>query len=232
MKNSVLRAAAGALRSFSMICAIALASTSVLAADLNTNAERSSDANEVLGSKFHPFSACNLSIGASVGYGRLATSEHVTGVGTGTGSASLPLAADGAIANLGTGCDMHFGRTVVGGFGTYGFGNVGTRVGDVSIDINGQWAVGGRVGYMVRPEWLLYTSLALAHGNADIKWTNSEAARSLQGVRFGLGSEYKLAAPVWLRLEGTGTRYEGIEVGGVDVHPTIYKATAEVVFKF
>jgi opacity protein-like surface antigen len=191
------------------------------------------NAEEVLGSKWHPFSACNMAIGAGMGYGRLATADNWSGIGTGSGVANLPLSGDGAIAKLGVGCDMHFGRAVVGGLVDYAFGNVGTRAGDLSIDVNKQLFVGGRLGYMATDQWMLYTSLGLAWANADVQNSGGTESKALKGYRLGLGSEIRVAQPVWLRLEGNATRYDATDFGsGATLNPTVYTMNAAVVFKF
>lgn len=191
------------------------------------------NAEDVLGTKWHPFSACNFSIGAGLGYGRLATTDNWSGLGTGTGVSNLPLSGDGAIAKLGLGCDMHFGKTVVGGLVDYGFGSIGTRAGDLSIDVNRQLAVGARVGYMVMDNWMMYTSLAYATANANAKWTDADTNTALHGWRLGVGTEMRVAQPVWLRLEGNAVRYNASDFGnGASVNPTVYTMNAAILFKF
>jgi opacity protein-like surface antigen len=224
------RAITGAIMSV-----VAIAATPSFAADLGGPRSPAADHDRVLGTpfqRFHPFSACNVSAGAGMGYGRLTASDQWTGYGNGTGAGKLPLAADGVIAQLGMGCDMHFGRTVVGGYTNYNFGSIGTRIGDTSIDVDRQWGFGGRLGYMATENLLLYTSLGMQWGHAKFTDTSGEMDKSMKGVRFGLGTEYKIMAPVWLRLEGAGVRYEKLDVGTTTVNPIVYSATAAVVFKF
>lgn len=181
-----------------------------------------------------PFSACYMGLGASIGYGRLATNDNMTGIGTGTGSGALPLAADGALASLNGGCDVHFNRFVLGGFAQYAFGDVGLRAGDTSVDINRQWVLGARLGYLIKEEWMVYSSLGLAYGHAETTITGASFDKELKGLRLGLGSEFQVARPVWLRLEGAATRYDKVDLtgSGDTVAPTIYSMTAAVVFKF
>lgn len=219
-----------------MLARVAVGAFLAIAA-FTTNATAQSaaaDPDSVLGgTRWHPFSACNFALGAGMSYARLAASDQWTGVGNGTGAGTLPLAADGVIGRLGMGCDMHFNRTVLGGYMNYNFGSVGTRVSDVSIDVDRQWGFGVRAGYMLTENWLMYGTLGLQYGHANFTDSTGSLDKSMKGVRFGLGSEYKIAAPMWLRLEADGTRYEKINVGElVTVNPTVYTATASVVFKF
>jgi opacity protein-like surface antigen len=201
-----------------------------LAADLGSPA---ADPDRVLGlSKFHPFSACNFALGAGMSYARLAAENSYTGFGSETGTGTLPLAADGVAIQLGSGCDMHFGRVVAGGYLNYTFGEVSTRIGDTSIALDRQWGFGGRLGYMATENMLLYGLMGMQYGNAKFTDSSGNMDQSLRGLRLGLGTEYKIAAPVWLRLEAAGVRYEKLDVSGVSFNPNVYTATASVVFKF
>jgi outer membrane immunogenic protein len=82
-------------------------------------------------------------------------------------SPNLSTGADGWFGTVGAGCDYQFNNFVVGLFGDYDFMSV---KGDIStLGIFGpaftgqqkqdwQWAVGGRVGYLVMPSLLTYVS--------------------------------------------------------------------------
>jgi outer membrane immunogenic protein len=88
------------------------------------------------------------------------TVDSVTGLPL-TGNTTT--GARGWFGTVGAGCDYQFDRFVVGVFGDYDFMDVkgdhtvvGTLVGTQKQDW--QWAVGGRVGYVVLPQLLGYVS--------------------------------------------------------------------------
>src|SRR5882757_9127307 len=95
-------------------------------------------------------------------------SAALTGFAPGTPAGpNITTGADGWFGTVGAGCDYQFNNFVVGIFGDYDFMDV---KGDLSFDgtraplVTGsqkqdwQWAVGGRVGYLVLPTLLTYVS--------------------------------------------------------------------------
>jgi outer membrane immunogenic protein len=91
---------------------------------------------------------------------------------------NMTTGARGWFGTVGAGCDYQFNNFVVGVFGDYDFMDV---KGDIAFDgIRGpmvtgsqkqdsQWAVGGRVGYVVLPQLMTYVS----GGYTQAHWKNS-----------------------------------------------------------
>jgi outer membrane immunogenic protein len=93
-------------------------------------------------------------------------------------SPNLSTGADGWFGTVQVGCDYQFNNFVVGVFGDYDFMDIH---GDTSIGgffgpavtgsqkQDGQWAIGGRAGYLVLPQLLTYVS----GGYTQAHWTST-----------------------------------------------------------
>jgi outer membrane immunogenic protein len=136
----------------------------------------------------------------------------VTGVPGTVISPNLSTGADGWFGTVGAGCDYQFNNFVVGIFGDYDFMDV---KGDVSTfgffgpaatgsqKMDSQWAVGGRVGYLVMPQLLTYVSggYTQAHWKSTTLFdffTPGVPVGSLNGATkggwfIGAGDEYALS---------------------------------------
>jgi outer membrane immunogenic protein len=93
-------------------------------------------------------------------------------------SPNLSTGADGWFGTVQVGCDYQFNNFVVGVFGDYDFmdvhGDISTsgQFGPASTGSqkqDGQWAVGGRAGYLVLPQLLTYVS----GGYTQAHWTST-----------------------------------------------------------
>jgi outer membrane immunogenic protein len=124
---------------------------------------------------------------------------------------NLSTGADGWFGTVQVGCDYQFNNFVVGVFGDYDFMSVkgdiaGGFFGPVltgSQKQDGQWAVGGRAGYLVLPQLLTYVS----GGYTQAHWTSTTlssffapgvAVATLPGATrggwfIGTGDEYALS---------------------------------------
>lgn len=143
----------------------------------------------------------------------VSNSLALTGFAPGTALGSnQSTGADGWFGTVQVGCDYQFNNFVVGIFGDYDFMDV---KGDVSTfgffgpavtgsqKLDSQWAVGGRVGYLVLPQLLTYVS----GGYTQAHWKSTSLASffvpgvpvaslpgSTKGGWFiGTGDEYALS---------------------------------------
>src|SRR5882757_3392817 len=147
---------------------------------------------------------------AGGGGGAMTKNNHndvAAGVAVG---ANQSTGADGWFGTVGAGCDYQFNNFVVGIFGDYDFMDV---KGDISTGgffapaitgsqkMDQQWAVGGRVGYLVLPQLLTYVS----GGYTQAHWKSTDLSSffapgtvaTLSGVTkggwfIGTGDEYAL----------------------------------------
>lgn len=113
-------------------------------------------------------------VGAGGG-GAITKNDHNDFIpGVGATSPNLSTGADGWLATVQVGCDYQFQNWVVGAFADYDFmdvkGDISTfgvfgpmSVGSQKQDY--QWAVGGRVGYLVLPQLLTYVSGGYTQGH-------------------------------------------------------------------
>jgi outer membrane immunogenic protein len=150
---------------------------------------------------------------AGGGGGAYSTNDHndfstTTGI---PGSPNLTTGARGWFGTVGAGCDYQFNNFVVGVFGDYDFMDV---KGDISTGgffgpaltgsqkQDSQWAVGGRVGYVVLPQLMTYVSggYTQAHFKSTtlFDFFTVPAVATLPGVTkggwfIGAGDEYALS---------------------------------------
>ncbi|MCK1360412.1 outer membrane beta-barrel protein [Bradyrhizobium sp. 199] len=150
-------------------------------------------------------------VGAGGG-GAITKNDHNDFVaGFGAVGPNLSTGADGWFGTVQVGCDYQFNNWVVGVFGDYDFmdvkGDISTAgvVGPISVGSQKQdyqWAVGGRVGYLVLPQLLTYVSggYTQAHwkattlaGTGAFAGTTSTLPGTTKGGWFiGTGDEYAL----------------------------------------
>ena len=160
--------------------------------------------------------------------------DYLTGVGTATG-ANLSTGADGWFGTVQVGCDYQFNNFVVGIFGDYDFMDV---KGDISTGgffapaitgsqkMDQQWAVGGRVGYLITPSLLTYVS----GGYTQAHWKSTTLSSffvpggvatlpgSTKGGWFiGTGDEYALTGFLPGLFWKTEYRYSEFDRSNVDV---------------
>lgn len=139
--------------------------------------------------------------------------------------------SDGWLATAGAGCDYQFsGRWVVGAFadGTYSdikgdhawrvFGPSATFVGESKMDWN--WAVGGRIGYLVTPSFLTYFNAGYTQAHTEAynlrEITTATATgltvpgRTFDGFFVGSGFEYQLdfLPGLFVKSEGRASWYD------------------------
>ena len=106
------------------------------------------------------WTGCYIGAGGGGAYSNNAHNTVFAGV---PATANTTTGARGWFGTVGAGCDYQFDRWVVGVFGDYDFMDV---KGDTSVfgALTGsqkqdwQWAVGGRVGYLITPQLLTYFS--------------------------------------------------------------------------
>jgi len=156
------------------------------------------------------WTGCYIAGGGGGAYTKNDHNDFLTAAPNTPLSPNLSTGADGWFGTVGAGCDYQFNNFVVGIFGDYDFMSV---TGDISTGgffapaLTGsqkqdwQWAVGGRVGYLVLPSLLTYVS----GGYTQAHWKDTALASffapgavatlpgSTKGGWFiGAGDEYAL----------------------------------------
>ena len=142
------------------------------------------------------------------GWGSAMTNNDENAVVTATGvpiNANTTVGARGWFGTVQGGCDYQFGNFVVGGFADYDFMDIHGDAGALGFSgqqkQDQQWAVGGRLGYVVFPQLMTYVSggYTQAHWNS----ANFSAFQALTpsvttpgftrgGWFIGFGDEYAL----------------------------------------
>ena len=149
---------------------------------------------------------------------------------------NLSTGEDGWFGTVQVGCDYQFAGTnwVAGVFGDYDFMSVrgdisafGTLVPSVvgSQKLDSQWAIGGRVGYLVLPQLLTYVSGGYTQGHwtstnltpfAGLVPTNTLPGATKGGWFIGTGDEYALGFMPGLFWK-TEYRYAQFDRSNVDI---------------
>jgi outer membrane immunogenic protein len=123
------------------------------------------------------WTGCYVGGGGGGAYVKNDHNDYTTATGVAAGP-NLSSGADGWFGTVQVGCDYQFSNFVVGVFGDYDFMSV---TGDTSTGgtfapsvtgtqkLDGQWAVGGRAGYLVMPQLLTYFS----GGYTQAHWTST-----------------------------------------------------------
>lgn len=148
------------------------------------------------------------------------------------GTDSLPIGADGALADVSAGCDFNLSRTlIVGPWGSFSLTDTDARIGtdgdDIVIKIDSAYALGGRLGFKIADYALIFGKVAYAGGEID------GVGDRLEGIQVGGGVETRVSKHLWLRLEADHTMYETESKDGIDAEdPTSTAVKAGVVVKF
>lgn len=174
------------------------------------------------------WTGCWISGGGGYGLFRVNHDERVAGVGT---IDNATVGGDGWLATVGAGCDYQFSnRWVVGAFadGTWSdikgdgmariFGVGDAAIGRLTNDYS--WAVGGRIGYVVNPNFLTYFSGG--YTQAHFKQQNFNTAflpstvtgvalpgQTFDGLFLGSGVEYAFdwLPGLFIKTEGRAAWY-------------------------
>jgi outer membrane immunogenic protein len=144
-------------------------------------------------------------VGAGGGYGMYnqdltSDTSEFSGVG---GNQRLTLGGRGWFGTVQAGCDYQISPSfVIGLFGDYDFASIKGHILDVDEKLSSQWAVGGRVGYVVYPQLLAYFAGGYTQARFDAilapdcsGCTTAIDAHTYKGWFLGTGYEYGLG---WL----------------------------------
>ena len=209
------------------------------------------------------WTGCYVGAGGGGAYVKNDHNDYLTATNVAAGP-NISSGADGWFGTVQVGCDYQFNNFVVGLFGDYDFMSVkgdtslfGTTFPSVtgSQKLDGQWAVGGRVGYVVLPQLLTYVSA----GYTQAHWTSTNMTPfggvaptnilpgSTKGGWFvGTGDEYALGFMPGLFWK-TEYRYSQFDRANVSVNtfptgvPTAFSSTekfsehsvrSELVYRF
>jgi outer membrane immunogenic protein len=178
------------------------------------------------------WTGCYVGGGGGGAYVKNDHNDFDTVLGTPLGP-NLSSGADGWFGTVQVGCDYQFNNFVVGIFGDYDFMSVkgDTSTGGVfapmvtgSQKLDGQWAVGGRAGYLVFPQLLTYVSggYTQAHWTATnltpfaaAAPTNTLPGTTKGGWFIGTGDEYALSfmPGLFWKTEDRYAQFERANVG-------------------
>lgn len=160
---------------------------------------------------------------------------------------------DGVIGAVGLGYDFPVGRGfVLGGFVDYTFGELDDRfTDDFGVNLKSSyddvWAVGGRLGYVVHKDLLLYGTVGYTHAEFEIGNSGGKVSDDLDGYFVGVGLERKICDNIFLKGEYrysdfdetsiSGTSSSGGPCGGSciidqDIDHEIHSIRVGVAYKF
>jgi outer membrane immunogenic protein len=198
-----------------------------------------------------------LSLGIGGGYG-MANSRVVdsaTVIGTTLSETTNGIPGSGGLFTLSAGYDHALlGALVVGGFIDYDFANIDSRSLDSltgfatgKLDIDRQLSIGGRLGYLVAPTTLFFSTFGYAHvdasgvrptfdfGNSHGGFGNFDGyfvgggVETLIGGGFSLKAEYRYTS---LQSEETKSDFGSFGSLGTTVKPEIQTARLSLNYRF
>ncbi|KRR15264.1 hypothetical protein CQ14_28525 [Bradyrhizobium lablabi] len=178
------------------------------------------------------WTGCYIGAGGGGAYTNNDHNEIVTATGL-PRSFNETSGARGWFGTVGAGCDYQFDRFVVGVFGDYDFMDVRGDIGFDGVNIvrgvgsqkqDYQWAVGGRVGYLITPQLLTYFSGGYTEGHwKGTSFTQLGAAAPLWsmpgftrgGWFIGAGDEYALGflPGLFWKTEYRYSEFDRVNVG-------------------
>ena len=130
-----------------------------------------------------------------LGFGGLFNYQNIS-----QGKTIATLGTGGYTGNAVAGYDYVLSNILLGAWleGSLEEGKV--NLGGPKIHADGSWAVGGRAGYVVAPNVLLYSKIGytMASYSSNVPKTN---LNNLNGVTYGAGAEYAVTNNIFLRTE-------------------------------
>jgi outer membrane immunogenic protein len=133
------------------------------------------------------------------------------------------LGGEGVLGTVQVGYDRQFGRFVGGIFFDYDWTGISGDVkyngsslnGKLSASLTSEWSVGGRAGYLVNPETLVYGLAAYTQGNFDLPLHLSGSTPD--GYTVGGGIETRLGGNWFLKGEYRYTHFSEETLGTIKV---------------
>jgi len=133
--------------------------------------------------------------------------------------------ADDFLGAVAVGYDMSMGNDLIFGvFGDFTFGEMSDRFVDsggiaLRASYDDVWAVGGRAGYVVNKDTMLYGTIGYTQADFTISNAGGSIQDDLNGYFLGAGLERKLCDNLFLKAEYRYSHYEDtndreIVVGG------------------
>jgi outer membrane immunogenic protein len=193
-------------------------------------------------------------VGAGGGYSMLDSKTSVGATGVGDYASVDGLAAEGVGLYAKAGCDVELlPKWVVGAFGDYDWQsntdfsvNVLGAPGDlVKASLDSSWTVGGRAGYLVKPDALLYVLVGYTQAQmSDISFpafpgTPSLNVPDLKGIVYGAGVDLALGKGWFAQAEGRWANYDRKQIdvcGGcgeyVALDADVLSARVGLAYKF
>lgn len=97
----------------------------------------------------------------------------------------------------------------------------------IEFEAGGDWYIGGRVGYVVAPQWLLYGKVGYTNHKLNINGDGLDngvpfefdSKVKLDGFRLGVGAEYAFSKSLFAKAEYRYTNYNNgdLEVSGPNI---------------
>lgn len=186
-------------------------------------------------------------VGAAAGYAASTTDVGLDVDGVGTLASVNGIGADGATGTLTAGCDVRKDRVVLGVWGDYTWHDATWDVSDpgagniASLDLDRQWAIGGRAGVLVTPGTLVYGLVGYTRaelGDLDVPaLAVSFPTSSLDGWIVGGGAELALDRGFFLDLRYTYSDFNSSSIDIADpisigLDTQIHAARVGLTYKF
>lgn len=141
--------------------------------------------------------------------------------------------SDGWTGSLVGGYDLTLSNWLIGAWieGTLEQSN--TKIGGVSFNANNSWAVGGRAGYLIASNLLVYGKLGYTMEDYSANVTGTHLG-ALSGATYGGGLEYALSSALFFRTEYRRDDYRSVSLGALNGSDYVYdnRLTVGLSYKF
>jgi outer membrane immunogenic protein len=265
MESSALLSGAFVMKKFLLVAFAGVAlPVSALAADMGAPVYKSAPPPPA--PPVYNWTGCFAGAGGGYGMNNVDTTSFVSD--DSLNSSQFTTGGRGWLGQVSAGCDYqfstgNFGNWVVGAFADYEFMDItGQHVGfgeDVNVanmKENSAWAIGGRIGYLITPNFLTYWDGGYTQTHFDQAnyselfqpYTNDGFAlpgTTFDGWFLGSGFEYSfnwLVPGLFLKTEYRFSSYGAKTVNGVSpvsdisfsesLHPYVQTVTTQLVYRF
>lgn len=158
-----------------------------------------------------------LFVSASIGYGWADTALDVTSTPNGGGPTTFTNGdgePEGFLGAVGAGYDLSIGNDLIlGVFGDFTFGEMDDRFTtsggvDIRSSYDDVWAIGGRIGYVVAKDTMLYGTIGYTQADFHASNTDGTLQDDLDGYFVGAGLDRKICDSLFLKAEYRYSDYD------------------------
>lgn len=148
----------------------------------------------------------------------------------------IQVSPDGFVGVLGAGCDLRASGLVLGAWGNYIIGDLGSDFTidgqSVGVDVSNQYNIGLRAGFYATESLMLFARVGYAQAEYEVRTAIDKASKDINGWLIGVGGEQKLYDGMHLRLSIDYTRWDKSAIEGAQIEGYQLLGMTSLVYKF